>query len=206
MENVYKNLSSVSVTDKVEKKGRFNYLSWAWAWHFLKQEYPDAQRIVYENAEGVPYFTDGKYANVKVGIVVKGQEHIDYLPVLDNANRSIPLAKLNAFDINNTIQRATAKAIAMHGLGLSLWIGEDTARQNSEPQPQINPNAKDIMLDFAKNKKDGNWDKVMNFIAGNKEKGLKFIVERLSTKYEMEAFDEQGKKVNLKTLVNKKLK
>ena len=66
-QNTFETLGKISVADKVKKKGRFEYLSWAWAWHVLKQNYPDAQRIVYENAEGVPYFTDGKFANVKVG-------------------------------------------------------------------------------------------------------------------------------------------
>ena len=113
MENVYKNLSAISVADKVEKKGRFDYLSWAWAWHYVKQEYPTANRTVYENDMGMPYFTDGKFANVKVGITINGVEHIDYLPVLDNANRSIPITKVTSFDVNNAIQRATAKAIAM---------------------------------------------------------------------------------------------
>ena len=123
-QNSYKTLSKISVKDKVEKKGRFDYLSWAWAWHYLKQEYPTANRIVYENEMGVPYFSDGQFANVKVGIVVNDIEHIDYLPITDNLNRSIPLTKVSSFDVNNAIQRSTAKAIAMHGLGLSLGLGK----------------------------------------------------------------------------------
>ena len=79
MESTYKNLNKISVADKVEKKGRFDYLSWAWAWHYLKQEYPNANRVVYENENGVPYFSDGQFANVKVGIIVNDIEHIDYL-------------------------------------------------------------------------------------------------------------------------------
>ena len=71
---VYQNLSKLWVKDKVEKKGRFDYLSWGWAWHYLQSNYPGSQRVVYETAEGVPYFTDGKFANVKVGIIVNGVE------------------------------------------------------------------------------------------------------------------------------------
>jgi hypothetical protein len=178
MENVYHKLSQVKVSDKVEKKGRFDYLSWAWAWHYLKQSYPNSNRIVYENVDGIPYFTDGKFANVKVGIEVNGQEHIDYLPVTDNLNRSIPLTKITSFDINNSIQRATAKAIAMHGLGLSLWIGEDTARIPDEKK------SKEVVkytLDIG----DDNWDKVMTYIVANKKLGLPKIVENLSTKYKV---------------------
>ena len=180
MENVYQNLSKVSVADKVEKKGRFDYLSWAWAWHFLKQKYPTAQRIVYENVDGVPYFHDGKFANVKVGVEVNGQEHIDYLPITDNLNRSIPLTKITSFDVNNSIQRATAKAIAMHGLGLSLWIGEDTARIPDEQDKK-----QDKVTKFTLDIGDENWDKVLNYVSANKKLGLPKIVENLSTKYKV---------------------
>ena len=184
MENVYQKLSSIPITDKVEKKGRFDYLSWAWAWHYLKQNYPNANRVVYENVDGVPYFTDGKFANVKVGIVVNDQEHIDYLPVTDNLNRSIPLSKITSFDINNSIQRATAKAIALHGLGLSLWIGEDTARL-SGPFPVEKKQKPKESVKYTLNIGDGNWEKVMLYIASNKKLGLAKIVENLSTKYKV---------------------
>tara|TARA_Y100000401_G_scaffold99057_1_gene87129 strand:+ start:108 stop:689 length:582 start_codon:yes stop_codon:yes gene_type:complete len=177
MENVYTNLSKISVADKVEKKGRFDYLSWAWAWHYVKQEYPTANRTVYENEMGVPYFTDGKFANVKVGITINNVEHIDYLPILDNANRSIPLTKITSFDVNNAIQRATAKAIAMHGLGLSLWIGEDTARLNDKAETKTVKKEERFELTTDK------WDKVLMYIAKNKDKGLEYIVSQLSTKY-----------------------
>ena len=97
---IFETLGKLQVSDKTQKKGRFSYLSWAWAWHILKQNYPDAQRKVYENPEGVPYFTDGKFANVKVGIIINGLEHIDYLPITDNSNRSIPLVKITSFQMN----------------------------------------------------------------------------------------------------------
>ena len=124
--NTFKELSKISVKEKVEKKGQFNYLSWANAWSMCKEKYPDTQRKVYEDdATGLNFFSDGKTAYVKVGIIVNGIEHIDYLPVMDFRNNSIPIDKITSMDVNTTIQRSTAKAIAMHGLGLSLWIGED---------------------------------------------------------------------------------
>jgi hypothetical protein len=126
----------------------------------------------------LPYFTDGKFANVKVGIVINDIEHIDYLPVLDNANRSIPLTKITSFDVNNAIQRATAKAIAMHGLGLSLWIGEDTGRLN---EAKDKPVQKEQTFELTTDK----WDKVLMYVAKNKDKGLDYIVAQLSTKYKV---------------------
>jgi len=179
-QNSYKRLSKISVKDQVEKKGRFDYLSWAWAWHYLKQEYPTANRIVYENEMGVPYFSDGQFANVKVGIVVNDIEHIDYLPITDNLNRSIPLTKVSSFDVNNAIQRSTAKAIAMHGLGLSLWIGEDTAR--IETPSKSKPKEPTI---YSLTIGDDNWDKVLLYVVRNKDKGLEWIVQQLSKKYKV---------------------
>ena len=122
----YEVLSAISVKDKVERKGRMDYLSWANAWHMLKQKYPSAQRIVYEDpATGWNYFSDGKSCWVKVGILIEDVEHIDYLPVMDFRNKAISADDITSMDVNKTIQRSTAKAIAMHGLGLSLWKGED---------------------------------------------------------------------------------
>ena len=86
----YEVLSAISVKDKVERKGRMDYLSWANAWHMLKQKYPSAQRIVYEDpATGWNYFSDGKSCWVKVGILIEDVEHIDYLPVMDFRNKAI---------------------------------------------------------------------------------------------------------------------
>jgi|TARA_B100001094_G_scaffold333017_1_gene407919 hypothetical protein len=189
---VYQSLSKISVKDKVEKKGRFDYLSWAWAWHYLQTNYPGSQRVVYETAEGVPYFTDGKFANVKVGIIVNGVEHIDYLPISDNLNRSIPLTKITSFEVNNAIQRSTAKAIAMHGLGLSLWIGEDIAVYDEPKKTQ--PKPKDNVLEL----NDEKWPSVLKYITANKDRGIEWIIENISKKYKISA--------KVKTEIKKQLK
>ena len=120
--NYFKKLSSIEIKDLIEKKGKFSYLSWASAWSLIKEQYPTAQRIVYESEHtGLNFFSDGTTAYVKVGIVIDGIEHIDYLPIMDYRNQSIKLDKITSMDVNTAIQRSTAKAIAMHGLGLSLW-------------------------------------------------------------------------------------
>ena len=121
--STFKELTSINVKGKVEQKGKFSYLSWAYAWAMVKDKYPDSNRTVYENYEtGLNYFTDGKTAYVKVGITVNGIEHIDYLPIMDNMNRSVPQDKITSFMVNKTIQRSTVKAIAMHGLGLLYYF------------------------------------------------------------------------------------
>jgi hypothetical protein len=124
-EEIYKKLSKVNVNDKTEAKNGLTYLSWAWAWGVLKENYPTATYTVYENPQGWNYFTDGKTAWVKTGVTVEGLEHIEYLPVMDFRNKSITLDNLTSFDVNKSIQRSLTKAISRHGLGLYIFAGED---------------------------------------------------------------------------------
>ena len=123
--NYFTDLNGVDVSKKVEKKNGLSYLSWAWAWAELKKRYPDSTYTIYENENGLFYHTDGRTAWVKTGVTVNGIEHIEYLPVMDYRNNSIPLDKLTSFDVNKAIQRSLTKAVARHGLGLYIYAGED---------------------------------------------------------------------------------
>ena len=87
--------------------------------------YPLATYTIYENADGLNYHTDGRTAWVKTGVTIEGIEHIEYLPVMDNRNRSIPYEQVTSFDVNKAIQRSLTKAAARHGLGLYIYAGED---------------------------------------------------------------------------------
>jgi hypothetical protein len=153
--------------------------------------YPDAQRKVYEHDHtGFNYFTDGKSAYVKVGIIVNGLEHIDYLPIMDFRNNAIPIEKITATDVNKTIQRSTAKAIAMHGLGLSLWTGEDvpetTVDKPSHPVSSKTPKKDEPADNLIELKKgDDNWGKVSAYVQANASLGIEKIGKQLTRKYKM---------------------
>ena len=123
--NYFEELNSINVSGKTEKKGNLTYLSWAWAWGELKKKHPDASYTIYENADGWNYHTDGKTAWVKTGVTVNGIENIEYLPIMDFRNNSIPVDKVTSTDVNKTIQRSLTKAVARHGLGLYIYAGED---------------------------------------------------------------------------------
>ncbi len=128
--SVFETLNAINVNGHTESypgsKGKvLTYLSWAWAWDITKQHYPEMISTVYENVEGLNYHHDGKTAWVKTGITIQGQEHIEYLPVMDNRNASIPLERINSSDVNKSIQRSMTKAIARHGLGFYIYAGED---------------------------------------------------------------------------------
>ena len=187
--STYANLSAINVRGKVERKGQMDYLSWANAWHMLKQNYPEATRNVYEDlATGWNYFTDGRSAWVKVGIMVNGMEHIDYLPVMDFRNKALPVDKVTAIDVNKTIQRSTAKAIAMHGLGLSLWTREDIT-ESDEAVIQAQEKAKATSVQNKKapklnlKKGDDNWDNVMSYVKENKSLGNEKLTAMVGRKY-----------------------
>ena len=184
--NIFKDLSSISVKDKTEKKGKFSYLSWATAWSMIKLEHPTAQRKVYESDHtGLNFFTDGKTAYVKVGITINDMEHIDYLPVMDYRNNSISIEKVSSMDVNTAIQRSTAKAIAMHGLGLSLWIGEDTIQTITPSAPQSKTPVPSKPTHVELNIGDENFVKVLKYVADNKDLGLPKIVKNLEVKYKI---------------------
>lgn len=125
MDSYFSTLNAINVNDKTEKKNGLTYLSWAWAWGEVKKLYPDATYTIYENGNGWNYHTDGRTCWVKTGCTVFGIEHIEYLPVMDFKNRSIPLEQVTSFDVNKAIQRSLTKALARHGLGLYIYAGED---------------------------------------------------------------------------------
>ena len=196
-ESVYNSLKAIDVRPKAEKKGRADYLSWAHAWDMLKSNYPQAQRIIYESEHtGLNYFTDGKTAYVKVGIVVNEMEHIDMLPVMDHRNKSIPIDKIDSFEVNKTIQRATAKAIAMHGLGLSLWTGEDIPTPPSEAKDTPSKSSDEpqrISLEVD----DENWGKVLKYVVANKDQGIDALLKQLRTKYKVSTKVQKALKENI---------
>ena len=125
MENYFTELNNINVNDKIEKKNGLSYLSWAYAWGEVKKLHPDANYTIYENAVGWNYHTDGHTGWVKTGVTINGIEHIEYLPIMDYKNRSIPVDGITSFDVNKTIQRSLTKACARHGLGLYVYAGED---------------------------------------------------------------------------------
>lgn len=117
--NRYLELSRLDCSPGVEiKHGGLSYLSWSYAWHLLVSKYPDSTYYF-----GEPYVLPGNNTvMVKAGVTVKGLTHEMQLPCLDNRNR--PLSEPNAFDYNSAQMRCLVKAIAMHGVGISLYLGD----------------------------------------------------------------------------------
>lgn len=140
--SVFETLNAVNCNEHTEQKNGLTYLSWAWAWAEVKKRFPTAQYTIYERPDGCPYWTDGRTCWVKTGVTIDGLEHVEYLPVMDNRNNSIPLERVTSFDMNKAIQRSLTKAVARHGLGLYIYAGEDlpeeeaTAAKEDRPAPK----------------------------------------------------------------------
>lgn len=127
--DIFNTLFQIDVSDHIEKKNGLNYVSWAWAWAEVKKLYPRSFYTIYETIEGRNYFDDSRTCWVKTGVTVVDNdyslEHIEYLPVMDYKNASIPKDKVTSFDVNKAIQRSLTKACARHGLGLYVYASED---------------------------------------------------------------------------------
>lgn len=137
--SVFQILNEYDISEHLKKKDKIIYLPWSKAWMILKTMYPDAKVEVVENGDfdgdERRYFTDGKTAWVKVSITIKGHTETECLAVMDFRNKSIPVGTITSADVEKSIKRCMVKCAALHGLGLSLWTGEElssAARQKKE--------------------------------------------------------------------------
>lgn len=132
--NHYVELAKIDVGEHIEKKGKFSYLSWAWAVDVLRRHDPSAtwETIRFN---GMPFMKTECGYFVEVAVTVQGITLSQIHPVLDNNNK--PIVQPNAFQINTSIQRCLVKAIALHGLGLYIYAGEDLPfDEETDPEPK----------------------------------------------------------------------
>lgn len=135
----FEEVMKVNVNDKTEKKGNLTYLSWAWAWAEFKKLYPDATYEV-KKFDGLPYVHDSDTGYmVYTSVTADGMTYEMWLPVMDARNKTLMNATM--FDINKTIMRCLAKNLAMFGLGLYIYAGEDLpedeqAQKSSDTAPK----------------------------------------------------------------------
>ena len=132
MNNYFTKLNSINVSEHIEKKGQFSYLSWPFAVAQLRQADPTATWHVVR-FEGLPYLKTDCGHFVEVEVIVEGVSLSQIHPVLDARNK--PIEMPSAFDINTSIQRCLVKAIALHGLGLYIYAGEDLPEGADQQRP-----------------------------------------------------------------------
>lgn len=153
MATVFDELNAINVNDKTEKKKsggtELTYLSWTWAWAEVKKRYPEAHYEIVMH-DGLPYVYDENTGYmVFTTVTIDGITHTMWLPVMDGANKAMKnqsytySTKYNGektvdaatmFDINKTIMRCLVKNLAMFGLGLYIYAGEDLPEAEVEEQ------------------------------------------------------------------------
>jgi len=123
-------LLALNVNDHTEKKNNLTYLSWAWAWAETLKADPKATYTVQLFGDKC-YMDINGTAMVWVTVTVFDKPMTCQLPVMDHRNKAIP--NPDAFQVNTAIMRCMTKALALHGLGLYIYAGEDIPEVEAVP-------------------------------------------------------------------------
>ena len=127
MTNTFVKLSRKDVSAGVEKKGQLSYLSWSYCWSQLCEEFPDSN---FYFAEPTTY-PDGSVM-VKAVVTVNEKTHEMTLPVMNHRNQAIQ--NPNARDISDAQMRCLVKCVALFGLGIGLYLGENLSHTVEQTQ------------------------------------------------------------------------
>ena len=160
---MFESLCALNLNDKIEKRNGLSYLSWSSAWLEFKSAYPTATYEIKKNpATGLPYFSDPNIGiMVFTSITVEGITHEMWLPVMDAKNKAMKEAPYaysawnaqkkcyeekiveaaSMFDVNKTLMRCLTKNMAMFGLGLYIYNGDDLPQANEEGAQKAVPQA-----------------------------------------------------------------
>lgn len=191
--SVFERLSAINVNDKVEKKDGLTYLSWAWAWSEVKKACPDATYKVTDIN-----MSDSLGIMVNTQVTIEGETLEMWLPVMDSKNKAMKkesytystkygektVEAATMFDINKTLMRCLVKNLAMFGLGIYIYAGEDLPESETQAQVQQQEMPKTdgkIALEVG----DANWERVTTYAKENKALGITKIVSALSVKYKI---------------------
>lgn len=139
---------SLNVNDKAESKNGLTYISWAWAWAEFKKIYPDASYEVQRYGENsLPYVADTTGYMVATKVTANNETHEMWLPVMNYKNKAMKQGEATMFDVNKAIMRCLTKNLAMFGLGLYIYAGEDL--------PEINEDQYKAEIDAIKTVEEG---------------------------------------------------
>lgn len=148
--NQFEELSKISVNGHTEDKNGLTYLSWTWAWSEIKKIYPEATYTIKKFENNLPYVYDENTGYmVFTEMTINDLTYEMWLPVMDGNNKAMlnheytyqvkeyeggawtggyitkKVEKATMFDVNKTIMRCLVKNIAMFGLGIYIYAGED---------------------------------------------------------------------------------
>lgn len=181
---VYETLSALDVSDKHKKKGSNTYLPWAAAWDALMRTFPDADIGVVKTPEGCIYHTDGKTCWVETFVTIEGKTRNQILPIMNHSNKSIAFDTVESTQASNSIMRCIVKNLALFGLDLNLWYGEELSESAKVTRAKKKESEKrdeealaavhQAILDYCTSKKDTVpdtsifWDVIVKYSDGKK--------------------------------------
>ena len=193
-QTTFEKLSAINVNTKVDKKSNLTYLSWAWAWSETKKACPDAtykiKETEYDDALGFMCHTE---------VTIEGETLEMWLPVLDGANKSMKktsykyttkygdksVEAATSFDVNKTLMRCLVKNLAMFGMGIYIYAGEDLPDTDNTTSTTVSgnstPEADTISLELG----TPNWNAVVKYVNSNKDLGIEKIGKQLMRKYDI---------------------
>jgi hypothetical protein len=194
--SVFDRLSAINVNEHVEKKDNLTYLSWAWAWSVTKKECPDASYTIlttdYDEDLGFMCHTS---------VTIEGQTLEMWLPVMDGKNKSMKkkaysyatkygdkqVDAATTFDINKTLMRCLVKNLAMFGLGIYIYAGEDLPEGETHYKAEAPKKTAVATADGLTDLKKGtdNWDAVIKYVTANKSLGIEKIGAQITRKYKV---------------------
>jgi len=166
-------LLKVNVNDHTEKKQGLTYLSWAWAWAEALKADPAATFEVKMN-DGVPYIVIEDTAMVFVTVTMFGKPLTCFLPVMNGANKPITFSgrevqtrngpvieKIDSFNVNTALMRCLTKCLALHGLALYVYAGEDLPQDDEKAAPSIRAEATTTMGELTRQEDKPKYEKIL---------------------------------------------
>lgn len=197
MSDVFNTLRKVDVNEHTEKRDGLTYLSWAWAWAEVKKLYPDASYSIWKDEQNCPYVYDPTLGYmVFTTVTIQGESHEMWLPVMDSKNKSMKAEQweystkygkktvepATMFDVNKAIMRCLVKNLAMFGLGLYIYAGEDLPETDAEPHEEPKKEKKPA----AKGKKSTLMNEVDYSVQGTKNRDE--VIEEATAKAKVLAY------------------
>ena len=188
----FEKLSAINVNKHVEKKKDLTYLSWAWAWSEVKKACPDATYKI-----GETEYDDALGFMCHTTVTIEGETLEMWLPVMDGANKSMlkrsytystrfgdkTVESATTFDINKTIMRCLVKNLAMFGMGIYIYAGEDLPESESTITKKVEPEVIKELPELQKGTEI--WDAVVKYVTTNKALGIEKIGGQLVRKYKI---------------------
>ena len=190
----FEKLSAINVNAFTEKKSNLTYLSWAHAWSETKKACPDATYRI-----GDVDFDEALGFMCHTTVTIAGETLEMWLPVMDGANKSMKkvpytyqtkygeksVEAATSFDINKTIMRCLVKNLAMFGMGIYIYAGEDLPNTDVSKIEVVKPEVINLKKEVELKKDTEEWAKVVNYVTLNKELGMEKIGQQLTRKYKI---------------------